>query len=163
MGTRGPFSADLPFNVASDTNAFVLIFSASPRDGGLTHLASVGVLLSVSGPANILPAAEHAEDIQIFLPAPNALVSGGVVHIEGFGLASFEQTLVAEVYDAGGALVGQTPITVAAPDLGLPGPFAADVVYTVSAEGPGRIVVKDLSPAHGQPSHLASVEVTLAP
>jgi hypothetical protein len=37
------------------------------------------------------------------------------------------------------------------------------VPYTLSAAGPGRIVVRDISPAHGSDVHRSSVEVDLAP
>jgi hypothetical protein len=47
--------------------------------------------------------------------------------------------------------------------MGQPGPFAADIPYTLTAAGPGRIQVRDLSPAFGGDTHLNSVEVTLQP
>jgi hypothetical protein len=79
------------------------------------------------------------------------------------GLASFEQTLVVEIYDADGQLIGSAPTTVTAQEYGMWGPFSADVVYALAASGPGRIVVIDPSPAFGQTLHLASVEVQLEP
>jgi hypothetical protein len=78
-------------------------------------------------------------------------------------VASFEQTLLIEVVDAYGAVIGLQPVLVQAPDFGLPGPFAVDVAYTLTAAGPGRVVVRDISPAHGGDIHRSSVEVDLAP
>ena len=43
MGTRGAFSAEVEFSVAADQPGRISVFSASPRDGGLVHLASVEV------------------------------------------------------------------------------------------------------------------------
>lgn len=158
------FTAALPFGVTEERNAFLQAYATSPRDGGLTHLTSVGILVMPGGAAEIRPAeAGDTERLQILLPAEGATVSGGVVHVEGVGLASFEQTLLIEVHDSADAVIGLQPVLVQAPDWGLPGPFAADVSYTLSAMGPGRIVVRDISPAHGSDVHRSSVEVDLAP
>jgi hypothetical protein len=86
-----------------------------------------------------------------------------VAVVEGYGLATFEATLVVEVYDEDGTLIGQEPVMVDAPDIGLPGPFRAEVPYTLTSPGPGRVVVRDISPAHGDNTHLNSVEVQLSP
>ncbi|MFQ5945731.1 MAG: hypothetical protein ACE5NC_05695 [Anaerolineae bacterium] len=114
-------------------------------------------------PDEILPVEEHPEVIQILDPPFGAELSGGLVHVEGFGLASFEQTLVVEVYGEEGDLLGSVPIIVGAPDLGLPGPFEADVPYSVNTEQAGRIVVRDPSPAFAGDIHVSSVEVRLLP
>ena len=94
---------------------------------------------------------------------PNDQLQGGVVHVQGFGLASFEQTLFVEVQDTNGEVVGSSPVIVNAPDLGQPGTFSVDIAYSVSEMGPGRIVVRDVSPAFGGNTHLASVEINLSP
>jgi hypothetical protein len=83
--------------------------------------------------------------------------------VEGIALASFEQTLVVEVPDSEGNVVGSQPIIVQAQDWGEPGPHSADVPYQVEAAGPGRIVVRDPSVAFVGDVHLASVEVMLEP
>jgi hypothetical protein len=163
LGGRGPFEAEVPFSVAAQTPGLIQVYASSARDGGLTHLASVPVTLMPSGTEKITPVEPHPEVIHISAPRAGTGVSGGEVHVEGFGLASFEATLAIEVYDSGGALVGSQPATVAAPEMGQPGPFSADVSYAVAAPGPGRIVVRDLSPAFGGDVHLASVEITLEP
>jgi hypothetical protein len=163
LGQRGPFAAEIPFSVGEETPALIQVFATSARDGGLTHLTSVPVTLLPSGPAEITPAEPHPEMIHISQPAPGETVSGGDVHVQGFGLASFEGTLVIEIYDAEGALVGSQPVIVAAPDMGQPGPYSADVPYSVAATGPGRVVVRDLSPAFGGDVHLTSVAITLEP
>jgi hypothetical protein len=163
IGMRGPFSVDVPFAVASDINGFIQVFVQSARDGGTTHLETVSVLLSAAGPANVNPAPAYPEQIFIQAPAPGEMISGGTVHVSGFALASFEQTLVIEVYDSWGSLVGSKPIMTTAPDLGLPGPFGDTVTYVVASSGPGRIVVRDPSVAYVGDYHISSVEVNLAP
>jgi hypothetical protein len=163
VGQRGPFEADLPFNVPGGGIAFIQVYSQSPRDGGVTHLASVGVTLISSGPATVVPMKAHPEDIAIAQPQSAQSISGGILHVEGIALASFEQTLLIELYDFDGNVVASQPVIVTAPDLGQPGPFVADLPYSVAASGPARVVVRDVSPAYGGDVHLASVDVDLNP
>ena len=163
IGQRGPFSGEIPFEVSDERQAFIQVFAQSARDGGITHLASVGVRLAPTEPEDIVPGEPHPEQIAIFEPSPGETIQGGIAHVEGFGLGGFEQTLVVEVYDQSGSVIGSMPITVDAPDLGLPGVILADVPYTLGVAGPGRIAVRDISPAFGGDSHVSSVEVTLEP
>lgn len=163
LGERGPFEAEVPFTVGEERQAFIQVFATSARDGGITHLAAVGVSLAPDGPENIIPVGPHPERIVILEPAQGADISGGVVHVEGFGLASFEQNLVIEVYDEMGNLVGGQPVTVQSPEMGQPGPFSADVPYNIQTAGAGRVVVQDPSPAFDGDVHVSSVEVRLEP
>ena len=133
----------MPFTIAGERNAFIHVFTDSPRDGGITHLNSVGVILAESGPVNIAPASPHPEDIFIFSPASGETVSGGVAHVEGIGIASFEQTLVISIQNAEGTTIATVPVIVGAPDYGMSGTFGADMPYLVTDEQPGRIVVGD--------------------
>jgi len=157
------FEATLTFEVAEERPAFLQAYLASPRDGGVTHLVSTMVMVGTGGVADVQPAPEEAERLQILAPAPGDAIRGGSVHVEGIGLASFEQTLLIEVLDAYGEVIGLQPVLVQAADFGLPGPFVADVPYTLTASGAGRVVVRDISPAHGGDVHRSSVEVDLAP
>jgi len=165
VGNRGPFDVDVPFTVAGEQRVSIQVYASSARDGGITHLASVGVTLAAGGAPEIAPAAPHPEQLVIFQPALGETISGGIVHVEGYGRASFEGTLVVEVYDADGNQVGSQSLIVDAPEAGAgqPGPFSVDVPYTVSGEGPGRIVVVDPLPAFNGVGHITSVEVTLRP
>jgi hypothetical protein len=163
LGERGRFTVDVPFEVESTTQGFIQVFTESARDGGITHLSSVGVALAPSGPETIVPGQFHPEQIWIQSPVLGQAISGGVVRVQGYALASFEQTLVIDVYDASGNLVGRKPTMTHAPDLGLPGPFDDTVSYSVGSAGPGRIVVRDPSVAYVGDYHLASVEITLSP
>jgi hypothetical protein len=163
LGQRGPFELELEFDIVGERNAFIQVFEESARDGEITHLSSVGVLLTDSGPAEIRRAEPRPEQITIFEPSIAERVAGGVANIRGYGWASFEQTLLVEVQDENGRIVGSTPITLEAPELGQPAHFFTQVPYQVNNEGPGRIIVRDISPAFGGDVHRTSVEITLAP
>lgn len=162
-GERGPFSAEVPFEIQEQRQAFILVSSDSPRDGGITHLASVGVTLAAGGAVEIKKGEPHSERIVILQPTLGAVVSGGLARVNGFALASFEQTLVVEVLDEAGNVIGSLPVIVQAPDWGQPGPFSAEVPYTLAASGAGRIVVRDPSVVFAGDVHLASVEIRLEP
>lgn len=163
LGERGPFELDLDLDLDSEENIFILVFDTSARDGGIVHLSSVGVIFTPTGPEDINVRDPYPEQIVIFQPQTADTISGGMVHVSGFALAGFEQTLVVEVQDQDGDVIAMEPVMVEAPDLGFPGLFQVDIEYTVAESGPGRIVVRDISPAHGDNAHLNSVEVTLEP
>lgn len=86
--------------------------------------------------------------VTITSPAPNATVSSPV-QVSGFGLASFENAFVVQVFNAAGQMVGQAPVTVQA-EIGHPGPFSVSVPFTIPpGVQNGRIEVVDISPADG--------------
>jgi hypothetical protein len=163
LGQRGPFEAEVEFDIEGEENAFIQVFSDSARDGGITHLNSVGVILAEAGDEDIVILEPYTQIIRIFTPGIGEEISGGVARVTGFGLASFEQTLVLEVQDEDGNVIATKSFMVMAPDLGIPGPFEAEVAYSVTHTQPGRLVVRDISPAFGGDTYLTSVEVQLSP
>jgi hypothetical protein len=163
VGQRGAFELDLDLDVQGEINAFIQVAAHSARDGEVIHLASVGVFFSSDGPEEIRIVEPHPERLNIARPRPGDTLEGGTVLVEGFGLASFEGTLVIEIQDAEGEVVGMQPVIVKAPEMGQPGPFQATLTYAIDSAQPGRIVVRDISPAFGGDVHLASVDVSLNP
>lgn len=164
VGQRGLFAVDIPFSAADTARqAFVQVYAASARDGGITHLSSVGVTLANGGADQITTLEPHPERIQISQPALGEAISGGTVMVAGVALASFEQTLVVELLDEAGLVLASQPVTVQAPDVGQPGPFSVELAYQTASSGNGRLVIRDISPAFGGDVHLSSVEVMIAP
>jgi hypothetical protein len=163
LGERGPFDLDLVLDLDEEEPIFIQVFDTSARDGGIIHLSSVVVIFSPTGPEDILVREPYPEQIAIFQPNVGDTIFGGTMQVEGFALASFEQTLLVEVLDENGNVIASEPVMVEAPDLGIPGAFQVEIEYTVGQSGPGRVVVRDVSPAHGEDSHLNSVEVILEP
>lgn len=174
-GTRGPYSVDVTFSVAADQPGRLSVYSASARDGGLVHLVSVEVTLLASGTAAINPAAPHAEVHQIFQPNLLETATGGHVHLEGFSEYVFESTLSLALCGEGGSgapdpLCGTTDNVLAtgiamlqAPDVGQPGPFVTDLLYSVTGPVRARLVVYSLSARDGGVLHLSTREITVAP
>jgi hypothetical protein len=163
LGQRGPFEVELGFIVEGERQAFIQVYDQSARDGEIIHLAAVGVLASQTGPEEIRRAEPRAEQIIILQPTVRERVQGGLVVVRGYGWAGFEQSLLIEVQDENGTVVGSMPVLVDAPDLGQPGHFSAEIPYQVAKEGVGRILVRDISPAFGGDVHRTSVDIDLAP
>jgi hypothetical protein len=163
IGQRGPYGVEVSFDIPFEQQGFIQVYQESPRDGQIEHLHSVGVTLSPTGPAAIRTLEPHQERIILFSPAAGAVLQGGTVHVEGFALASFEQHLLVELQDENGEVIGSSPVTVQAPDWGLPGPFRVDLTYRTSREGPGRLVVRDPSVAFQGDVHISSVAVEIRP
>lgn len=175
VSQRGPFEVEVPFTVSADQAGRILVFTISPRDGGLTHLASVEVTLLASGAATINPAERHKESIAIFEPQLLASISGGTLHLSGFSDYVFENVLNVALCGAGGGgvsdllcgtadnLLATGTVNVNSPDIGQPGPFEGDLSYTVAGGIPARLVVYNTSPRDGGITHLSAVDVQLAP
>ncbi|MEX2143427.1 MAG: Gmad2 immunoglobulin-like domain-containing protein [Anaerolineales bacterium] len=45
MGLPGPFSGALTYSITETTQARIVVYAASPRDGGLQHVSSIPILL----------------------------------------------------------------------------------------------------------------------
>jgi hypothetical protein len=161
LGQRGPFEVDIPFTVSGEQQAFLQVFSTSARDGGVTHLSTVGLTIADSGEENRPPFEQMDERIIITDPVPNASASGGGIFVGGTAIASFEQNLVVELLDESGAVIASEAVIVDAPDLGQRGTFLVVLLYPEGTIGPARVVVHDPSPAFGGDMHLSSVEIRL--
>jgi len=162
VGQRGPYSADISFNVENEEPGRIIVYSTSARDGHTVHLNSVEVKLKPSGSATpgIAPAST-VESIVIASPAPGATVTPTLT-LSGEAAPTFEQHLSMLIRDATGNVIGTGSTTINA-DAGQRGPFSLTLTYTTASAGPGRIVVYDTSPRDGGIVHLASVEVMLSP
>ena len=164
LGERGPFEAVVEFTPpTSPQPGRVVVYDTSARDGHITHLSSVNVtLLPAGSAADLKPGLRHPEDIVIQSPAFLETVSGGVVQVSGIAAPIFEQTLVVDVLDVEGKVVGQAALIVPG-EPGQPAHFEGDVTYTVAGEQRGAIQFYYTSPRDGGIVHLVSVEVALKP
>jgi hypothetical protein len=46
MGMPGPFSGELTYSISAQTPARIVLYASSMRDGGLTHVSSIPILLN---------------------------------------------------------------------------------------------------------------------
>lgn len=175
IGQRGPFSIELEFSVSSQQAGRISVFSTSAMDGGLVHLNSVDVVLMPSGAAQITTPSEQAESIRIDTPATGAQVSGGVINLSGYSDYYFESTLGMVLCGPGGSgsphdlcgsddnILATGTVMIQSPDVGQPGPFQAEISYSVSETTPARLVLFATSPRDGGFIHIVSINLQLSP
>jgi len=174
-GLAGPFVQDVTFSVAAEQAGRISVYHASARDGGLVHLSSVEVTLLPSGPADIVPVPPYSEVHALTLPVHLAGVSGGTVHLEGVSEYVFEATLGLALCGEGGSgapdpicgtadnIIATGFAIITSPDIGLPGPYTADLAYAIAAPVQARLVVYSTSARDGGITHLNSRPINLMP
>jgi hypothetical protein len=101
------------------------------------------------------------EAILIGFPGDGSAITSPVT-VSGQSRPTFEQNLVIAIYDEAGNQLALQPTTIAA-DAGSPGPFSAELTFSVDREQPGRVAVMEYSAMDGGLVHLTSTEVTLLP
>lgn len=175
LGTRGAFSLEMAFAVASVQPGRISVYSTSALDGGIVHLATVDVTLLPNGSAQIGQAPPALESIAILSPAPVAEISGGSIQVSGFSEYYFESSLGMVLCGMGGTgapnelcgtednILASIPVTIQSPDIGLPGPFNAQLAYSVSTTTPARLVLYAASPRDGGLLHVNSIPLQLQP
>ncbi len=178
IGQGGQFKVDLTFSIAaSERLARVLVYSTSPKDGGMEHAASVMVKLITSGEVQIYPSEPNLafETIEIQSPVVSQQINGGELTVSGYSEYFFESTL-GVVLCGEGKMGNWDPIcgttnnvlasgtaTIAAEDMGQPGYFSGTIKYTVPGPVHARLVVFAASPMDGGIVHLSSVEIVVNP
>jgi hypothetical protein len=171
---RGAFEASVPFKVSVGTAGRISVYSTSARDGGLVHLASVEVTLAGGGDATLVIGQPHPETTTILQPAPQARLSGGVIHVTGISDYVFEGQLTLELCGEGGsgapeAVCGAAGNVLATgtatlkAEVGQAGSFSGDLAYHLAGPVQARVVVLSRSLRDGGLVHLSSVPVQLAP
>jgi hypothetical protein len=175
VGQRGPYSIELEFSVGNQQAGRISVFSISAMDGGLVHLSSVDVVLMPSGEAQLTTPSEQTESIRINAPETGAEVSGGVINLSGYSDYYFESNLGMVLCGPGGSgsphelcgsddnILASGPVMIQSPDIGQPGPFEAEITYTVSEAIPARLVLFAASPRDGGFIHVTSINIQLNP
>lgn len=141
--------------------------SGSPTASALsvaTNTAGSPTSESPTTEPTITPTAESdasLEAILILSPGSTSSVTSPVT-VVGQSRPTFEQALVVAIYGEDGALLFQQP-TLIQSDAGSPGPFSADLSFSIDHQQAGRISVYETSAMDGGIVHLSSVEVTLLP
>ncbi len=151
-----PAATNTPAAAAS--TATPLVAPTDPPAGATNTPAAAGPTDTPF--AIVTPAVPTLTDVIIISsPGLNSHLTSPL-HVEGFAEPTFEQTLVIQITDAGGAVLTTQPTTIQA-DAGSAGPFTADVAFSTPSDQPGRISVFSTSARDGGLVHLASVEVDL--
>jgi LysM repeat protein len=169
MGGVGPFTGTVALStpISGTVPGRIQVYSISPRDGAIEHLASVAVNLSASASAVKAAASaavtETQEAIVITAPVANANVKGTAVAVAGWGSA-FENSLNVDILDQAGKAIGMGSVKISAA-VGQYGPFTGTITLTTPISGTqlGRVQIYSVSPRDGAYAHLNSVTVNLQP
>ncbi|HKJ26130.1 MAG TPA: Gmad2 immunoglobulin-like domain-containing protein, partial [Anaerolineales bacterium] len=104
MGQTGPYQQEIVFSgVTEEIPGRLVVYTTSPRDGGLVHLSSVVIRLLPGGEAQISPSDGAEEKIQILSPAAGEAVSGGAITVTGNSAYFFEANLSLMLCAEGGS------------------------------------------------------------
>ncbi|MBT3241354.1 MAG: hypothetical protein HON98_10900 [Chloroflexi bacterium] len=175
IGQGGPFKASVAFSVSAETQARLSIYHNSPRDGGLIHLTSIPIKLFPGGSNTINPSPLPIETISIETPIQNQTINGGSISFSGQSGYFFESNLSVTLCGEGGSgsvdqicgtsdnILLESFVTIASPDIGLPGPFSGSIIYSVTEPTHARLVIFARSPMDGGIEHLSSVDILLNP
>lgn len=88
-----------------------------------------------------------SNNISVRAPRPNALVASPLV-VEGLE-RTFEQNVVVRLKDAGGRELAKVAVTGTAPDLGIHGPYRAELIFDTPRTSSGVLEVFQNSPQDG--------------
>jgi hypothetical protein len=136
VGFVGPFAVTLRFDdVPAAGEGRVHVYAESPVDGSNEFEETVAVRFGSAEPdGGESCAAGEPRGVQVSepfvcidLPVAGALVRGSIA-VTGHSAGAFEQSIVVELLDSNGAALVTQPTTVAAPDLGMVGPWAETLV-----------------------------------
>ena len=151
-----PADFNPPDYVAYLQEQFDIVHGAGNIQPALSLLDAIVGSIAVTRP----PTA--AQVITLETPTAGESVQNGVVVRGTANMWPFEATLVYQVHDSNGALIGEGPIMTTGD---IPGPvtFEAPITFTATAAGIGWIDVLDLSANDGSVLGGAQVEVQLEP
>jgi len=163
LGARAPFEAVVHFEVSEDVNALLQVYAVSASDGGILHLASAGLTLTTGIPVEGAPVEDGEERLVISSPVSGQELPSGVLQVAGYGIASFEGTLLLSLQDAEGRVLAEEVLTIAAEEMGMVGAFQAALTFQVDERQPGRLVLTDPLPVFNGLGHVTSIPITLLP
>lgn len=174
MGDYGGFTYDAAFTVSEEQAGRVVVYDASPKDGGLVALSSVEVTLLPSGSPEIKMPTVGAVALSIAEPANGAEFSSGSFVVKGNAPAVFESTIAIALCGEGGTgapdlvcgtvdnIIWQGSVITGAPDMGQPGAFEVEVFYPATGTPMhARIAVYYASARDGGIIELASQNIVL--
>jgi hypothetical protein len=162
-GKAGRFAWELPFQINGLAERGRLVATIeSLRDGQLSHLASVPLVLLSTGDPLLRGAPRSSEKLTIASPRNNAVLHSGTVTITGGGWTENTVPLTIDVLDRTGTSIGSAQIVIDAPP-GTSAMFQADVRFQVDHLQVGRVTVSEPSPDIPGMIHIAAVDVVLQP
>lgn len=154
----------LEFGISAAGEAGRLVISVEDPNGRLIDVNSVNLILLSQGETQLNPATALWQRLIIQEPSPKELILGGKLIASGRALLDRpDQPLRVMLVGEDGKILGQRLARAEVKTPGDYGDFIAEVPYTVAELTPARLVVFEEGEPISDISHLASIEVMLAP
>lgn len=153
---------DLPFEIRGASELARLQVVTEARNGRLTGLNSVHVLLLSLGEAEISTFTTSKEPCFILSPQPDAVVSGGEVRVDGEMRPYNSLPVIFELWDDDGRVLGTRVYLFGPPD-GAYQKFSLSVPYDVKEKTTAWLVVRQSDDRIEGLRYLYSQSITLEP
>ena len=155
--------ANLEFEISVAAEIGRLVISVEDQFGRLVDINSVDLILLSSGATELNPASALLQRIIIQEPGVNTLIQGGNLIVSGRARPNEDQPLKVQIITEDGRVIGQRLAGISIPIPGDYGQFAAEVPYTVSELTPALLIIYEDGGQLSEISHLASLNIILAP
>ena len=159
LGTAGELAlvAQVVYTLTqfSEVDSVNITIEGQARDSILSHGLDATNLTRAGLSDSVLPG------ILVELPYPGQTVSSKIV-ISGQS-RTFESTVVVEVTDAAGTVIGSGFTTASQPDVDKFGPFSLSVKLESGASGPATVTAFEESAEDGSRINVYSVPITIEP
>jgi hypothetical protein len=163
-GRVGRFYGDLAFSIPYVAESGRLEVSVDDlRNGRMSHLATVDLILLSAGEPLIHPGFDGPEKIAILEPKDGAVVSGGLLSVRGAGWVDSDLPVTISLVDRAGNVLGAAEVPVDAPKVGELGTFQATIAYSVGFSQYARVFISEHSPEVSDLVHVSSHEIYLKP
>jgi hypothetical protein len=134
------------FEIAAAAETARLVISSMDRHGRTAALTSVELILMKTGASEIFQAPESLEPYLVQSPRNEAVISGGVAQVSGLMRPLNDSSVLFELIDAAGQVVGSAELAVPPADGNSSyTPFQVSILYQVSATTPVRLTVRQES------------------
>lgn len=163
-GSRFWLSQSLPFEISAAAETARLQISTHDQFGRTEALTSADLVLLQVGHDDLNPSAITQDPYIFRQPEQGAVVSGGVLEIDGLARPVNDSPLLIELVTEDGAVLTVKQLVVPAPTGALSHtPFTAQIPYKVSGPTPVRLVIRQEGSRIPGTVELSSELITLAP
>jgi hypothetical protein len=136
------FESKIPFEITSAGESAVLTMTTFDEYKRRIAVNSINLILMQMGNPSIENNSYDKQAIYIKRPYDKAVITNGVLHIEGFARPYSTSPFIIELIKTNGAILASKQIVIKTPPAGnLYSPYSVDIPYTVSESTPVRLTI----------------------
>ena len=137
------FESKIPFEITSAGESAVLTLSTFDEFSRPIAVNSIDLILLQVGNSVTESNSMSKQPIYIRRPVANAVITNGVLHIEGYAHPFSSAPVIIELVKTNGAIVASKQIALSTPTEGNDyAPFSVDLAYSVSESTPVRLTLR---------------------